>query len=128
MKLNQVTVSVTDIPAGIAFYRALGLELIVEAPHYARFAAPGNLATFSIHASERAPGGGTSVYFECDDLDARCRVLEEKGFVFSQQPTDQPWLWREAWLKDPDGNEICLYFAGKNRLDPPWRVKTTPTL
>jgi len=24
-------------------------------------------------------------------------------------------LWREAYLKDPDGNIICLFSAGQNR-------------
>ena len=37
-------------------------------------------------------------------------------------PTDQPWLWREAYLNDPDGNPLCLYHAGENRLNPPWRL------
>jgi hypothetical protein len=35
---------------------------------------------------------------------------------------DQPWLWREAHLNDPDGNPIVLYFAGAIRLNPPWKV------
>jgi hypothetical protein len=37
--------------------------------------------------------------------------------------TDQTWLWREARLKDPDGNQLILYSAGKNRKDPPWKIK-----
>ncbi len=37
-------------------------------------------------------------------------------------PIDQRRLWREAYLSDPDGNTICLYHAGKNRLHPPWRI------
>ena len=28
------------------------------------------------------------------------------------------WLWREAYLRDPDGNKICLYYAGENGLRP----------
>jgi hypothetical protein len=37
-------------------------------------------------------------------------------------PTDQPYLWREAFLRDPDGNLIVLFSAGENRLNPPWRL------
>lgn len=37
-------------------------------------------------------------------------------------PQDERWLWREARLPDPSGNVICLYWAGVNRLNPPWRV------
>jgi hypothetical protein len=33
-----------------------------------------------------------------------------------------PYLWREAFLRDPDGNVIVLFSAGENRLNPPWRL------
>jgi len=26
-------------------------------------------------------------------------------------------------VKDPDGNQLVLYYAGKNRKDPPWKIK-----
>ena len=32
------------------------------------------------------------------------------------------WLWREARLRDPSGNVVCLYHAGDYRRHPPWRV------
>ena len=25
-------------------------------------------------------------------------------------------------VRDADGNRLCLYFAGENRVNPPWRV------
>ena len=43
-------------------------------------------------------------------------------FMVRAQPRDQPWLWREAYLRDPAGNLICLYHAGENRRNPPWRI------
>jgi len=49
--------------------------------------------------------------------------LMSKGIEFSADPKDQSWLWREACLKDPDGHIICLYHAGENRLNPPWRIQ-----
>ncbi|MGA3124897.1 MAG: VOC family protein [Polyangiaceae bacterium] len=63
------------------------------------------------------------VYFECEDLDARVAALKEQGVVFDTEPADEPWLWREARLRDPDGNVLCLYRAGVNRRNPPWRVR-----
>lgn len=125
MNLNQVTVEVSDIPRSCAFYQRLGLELIVSSDHYARFLCPsgaGQGATFSIHLSDDVRPNGAGVYFECDDLDARVERLKSAGIVFDHDPVDQSWLWREAWLRDPDGNRLCLYFAGVNRVDPPWRV------
>ncbi len=120
MHLNQVTVSVTDIARAIDFYERLGLTLIVRAEHYARFLAD-NGATFSVHQSELV-ASTTVVYFECAHLDEHCSQLKALGYVFEQNPTDQPWLWREAYLNDPDGNRICLYFAGEMRTNPPWRL------
>jgi len=126
MNLNQVTVAVTDIERAVTFYRTLGLELVVHAPHYARFVCPQGCSTFSVHRVDRPVASTTVVYFECDDLDATVAALQRQGLVFEGPPADQPWLWREARLADPDGNPICLFHAGANRIDPPWRV-TQPT-
>jgi hypothetical protein len=43
--------------------------------------------------------------------------------VLAGSRRSQKVLWREAHLRDPDGNMLCLFYAGKNRLDPPWRLK-----
>ncbi len=122
MRLNQVTVGVRDVGRAVAFYRALGLELIVLSPHCARFVCPEGGSTFSVHCTEEPVASTTVVYFECDDLDARVARLEAAGLRFDGVPVDQPWLWREARIADPDGNAICLYHAGANRIDPPWRI------
>jgi catechol 2,3-dioxygenase-like lactoylglutathione lyase family enzyme len=124
MNLNQVTVPSVDIKASIAFYKLLGLRLIVEAqPHYARFECLEGNATFSIHLVDTLPQGkGVIVYFETEHLDTEVSRLRENGIRFDLLPTDQSWLWREARLKDPDGNQIILYFAGDNRKNPPWRL------
>jgi hydroxymethylpyrimidine/phosphomethylpyrimidine kinase len=124
MKLNQVTVIARDYDASVAFYKALGLTQIVAAsPRYARFECE-NGATFSLHvdAAGAAPGRAV-VYFELDDLDASVARLKQHGVVFFQEPRDERWLWREARLHDPAGNEICLYHAGENRRFPPWRLQ-----
>ena len=125
MNLNQVTVATQDVAACVAFYQKLGLELIVSSPHYARFKCPEGESTFSVHRVDAmtAPSS-TVVYFEVSSLDEKVRQLQIDGLHFSQQPRDEPWLWREARISDPSGNVICLYSAGVNRLDPPWRVKT----
>lgn len=124
MDLNQITLPAIDIATSVAFYKKMGFEIIVDSPHYARFKSTVGDATFSIHAvdalSERSR---TIVYFECAALDEQVAALQAKGIQFTQEPRDEPWLWREARLLDPAGNVICLYHAGKNRLNPPWRVK-----
>jgi predicted enzyme related to lactoylglutathione lyase len=124
MRLNQVTVPALNVAASVQFYVDLGLNLIVSSSHYARFECPDGDSTFSVHLSDaRSTGGAAVVYFECSDLDASVARLKAHGVSFTQEPKDQPWLWREARLQDPAGNEICLYWAGENRRYPPWRIK-----
>lgn len=125
MNLNQITIPSLDLTKSIPFYETLGLKLIVKSlPHYARFECPDGNATFSIHQTEKLPNGdGIYIYFECNNLDAYVSELMEKGVEFEVAPTDQRWLWREARLKDVDGNQLILYYGGENRLNPPWRIK-----
>lgn len=124
MNLNQVTVPSLDVAKAINFYQALGLNLIVKAlPHYARFECPEGEATFSIHQVDQLPQGeGSYVYFESEKLDQVVTDLLAKGIVFDEPTSDRSWLWREARLRDPDGNKVILYYAGRNRKYPPWRV------
>lgn len=121
MRFNQATLPMVDYAASSAFYRTLGLTEIVSTDdgHYARFETPGG-ATLSI---ERDHGPAT-IYFECEDLDAEVARLRAAGLGIDSPPEDQSWLWREARLRDPAGNEICLYQADENRRYPPWRLPT----
>ncbi|MFT3680950.1 MAG: VOC family protein [Ferruginibacter sp.] len=125
MNLNQVTVPSFDVERSIQFYEKLGLKLIVRSlPHYARFECPEGKATFSVHLVDKLPEvNGIWTYFEVEDLDNHIRNLVQNGIVFEEMPNDKPWLWREARLKDPDNNQIILYHAGQNRLDPPWKLR-----
>lgn len=123
MNLNQVTLPASDLDASIRFYEALGLMLIVRSPHYARFECPDGEATLSVHlATGPFATGGALVYFECADVDAEVARLQAQGVAFDSPPTDQRWLWREARLRDPAGNAVCLFHAGANRTHPPWRL------
>jgi len=123
MNLNQITIPSLDLTKSIPFYQKLGLELIVHSSDtYARFACS-NGATFSLHKVEKlSTGDGSWIYFEIDNLDDFVKQLIDKGFHFEELPNDKPWLWREARLKDLDNNQIIFYFAGENRLNPPWRI------
>lgn len=127
MQLNQVTVPCRDVAKSISFYQKLGLKLIVKAlPHYARFVCREGGSSFSLHQVEQpAQGAGVMVYFECEDLDERVARLQKAGIAFDEEPSDRRWLWREARLQDPDGNKLVLYWAGVNRLNPPWRLGET---
>lgn len=123
MNLNQVTVPAADVFISAEFYKKLGLKLIVDSiPRYARFECPDGDSTFSLHHHENfTVNPFLVIYFECENLDEKVAELKQAGIEFETELADQTWLWREIYLKDPSGNRICLYYAGENRQNPPWR-------
>jgi catechol 2,3-dioxygenase-like lactoylglutathione lyase family enzyme len=122
VNLNQITLPVIDMRISTKFYRDLGFTQIVDTPYYARFECPEGNSTFSLLLQDKQSESGTVIYFEHEKLDDLVNTLKAKGFFFDQEATDQSYLWREAILHDPSGNKIKLYWAGKNRINPPWRV------
>ncbi|MDK2593877.1 VOC family protein [Pseudoalteromonas obscura] len=122
MNLNQITLPVKNMPEAVAFYQLLGFTLIVDTPHYARFECPEGGSTFSLSLESEPFTNGAVIYFEHQELDNWVDGLISKGIEFEQLPTMERYLWKEAVLKDPSNNKIKLYWAGENRLNPPWRV------
>ena len=123
-RLNQVTVTGTNYRKSVEFYRTLGLRQIVDSPDngYARFETAGG-ATLSVQIdADETISSTTAVYLECDDLDERVESLARAGIPFEHGPRNQPWMWREARLRDPSGNIVFLYHAGEARRFPPWRI------
>ena len=124
MNLNQVTIYTGKSLETAEFFQKLGLKLIVDSlPRYARLECPDGDATLSIQeAADVSVSNNIVIYFECDDLDLSVDQLKSEGLTFDEDPADRPWLWRQAYLTDPNGNKICLFRAGENRKNPPWRV------
>jgi catechol 2,3-dioxygenase-like lactoylglutathione lyase family enzyme len=91
--MNQVTVGATDFEESVAFYRTLGLRLIVSSRgQYARFELPDGEATFSVHLTDHVPSDGPVLYFEVEDVDATVTRLQAEGIPLGTGPEDQPWL------------------------------------
>lgn len=125
LTFNHAMIYVKDVPRAVAFYRdLLGFKLIEDFRHenislYARLRAPGGDGTIALHLA--GPGTnlsseGVRLYFEIRELDDFCRKLQSKKFYITQMPRMMPWGWRHAYLNDPDGHEISLYWAGENRM------------
>jgi len=124
MNLNQVTIFSERPVETVEFFEKLGLRLIVDSlPRYARLECPDGESTLSVNIAENVmPNENIVLYFECEDLDTKVAELRSLGLEFDMDPTDHPWLWREAYLSDPNSNKICLFHAGENRKNPPWRI------
>jgi predicted enzyme related to lactoylglutathione lyase len=125
LTFNHAMIYMKDVERGMQFYRDwLGFKLIEDFRYegksvYARLRAPGGDGTIALH--QAGPGAsvaseGVRLYFEIRDLDGFCRSLQKRGFYFNQLPTMMPWGWRHAYLNDPEGHEISLYWAGENRM------------
>src|SRR6266567_4073458 len=125
LTFNHAMIYVKDVDRGLRFYRdLLGFKLIEDFRYdgtavYARLRAPGGDGTIAIH--QAGPGAslaseGVRLYFEVRDLDDFCHKLIKKDFFITQMPRMMEWGWRHAYLNDPDGHEISLYWAGENRM------------
>ncbi|MGH8246668.1 MAG: VOC family protein [Gammaproteobacteria bacterium] len=114
---NHAIVYVSDLERAKRFYvDVLGFKLLEEAPgFYVRVQSSGSQSTLALH--KREPGA-TSIrlYFESEQLDALCEKLKGQSIRLDKEPEDMPWGWRHAYLRDPDGHELSLYFAGAKRL------------
>jgi catechol 2,3-dioxygenase-like lactoylglutathione lyase family enzyme len=116
---------VRNVQRALRFYRdRLGLRLIETFEHagrpvYARLRAAGD-ATLALHLLGEgvtvAQSDGIRLYFETRNLNAFCKKLAAAGVRFKQMPKRMPWGWDHAYLNDPDGYEVSLYWAGKKRL------------
>jgi catechol 2,3-dioxygenase-like lactoylglutathione lyase family enzyme len=122
---NHAMVYSRDVAASLGFYAGrLGFKLLEKFEHqgrivYARLKPPRGNATIALH--QIAPGdelqiGGVRLYFEVKDLERFCNRLESAGLEFSQKPKQMPWGWKHAYLDDPDGHEVSLYWAGAKRF------------
>ena len=121
MRLNHITLPAVDLADSIAFYRALGLEMIVCAePRYARFAVDDG-STLSVEVSG-GTAGDAEIFLCCADVDTDVAAAAARGLVFDWPPTDQTYLWRTAGVRDPAGNRVVLFTAGVNQHFPPWRL------
>jgi catechol 2,3-dioxygenase-like lactoylglutathione lyase family enzyme len=129
MHLSHVTLFVADVARSRSFYRALGFEPIVDESHYCRFLTRLDEGTGDETLSiERrsgpiAPAAQLGLEFPSREaLDRYVQGLPARGITLTEELVERSWLWRDARIVDPDGHEWMLFFAGDNKLNPPWRV------
>jgi catechol 2,3-dioxygenase-like lactoylglutathione lyase family enzyme len=114
---------VADMPATLAFYRLLGLEIPAsadEAPHVEATFGTTRLA-FDTHQTIQsfdpdwtpATGGHrVALGFECDsptDVDQAWKEITDAGYHGHLAPWDAVWGMRYAVVQDPDGTPVDLF-------------------
>ncbi|HEY5821874.1 MAG TPA: VOC family protein [Propionibacteriaceae bacterium] len=113
-----------DLPATLAFYRQLGLDIPAEAdqaPHV-EVALPGGLRllwdpvstilSFDPTFDAETGLGGSALGFACDDaadVDRVHQAVVAAGHASHLAPFDAPWGQRYATVVDPDGNHVDLF-------------------
>jgi catechol 2,3-dioxygenase-like lactoylglutathione lyase family enzyme len=133
---NHAMIYVRDVARALHFYHdLLGLKAVDvleydSRPVYARLRSPAGTNTIALHQVERGqdlpPFDSIRLYFEVKELDALCQSLEGEGVPITQMPKAMPWGWTHAYLNDPDGHELSLYWAGAKRLRGSGTVKRSP--
>src|SRR5258708_946663 len=125
LDFNHAMIYTKDVELALGFYRdLLGLKLLEEfrgGPKivYARLRALTGRGTIALHLLGRGrplAAEGVRLYFEIRNLETFCKKLEAAGGKLSKPPAVMPWGWKHAYINDPDGHEVSLYWAGSKRL------------
>jgi catechol 2,3-dioxygenase-like lactoylglutathione lyase family enzyme len=124
LTFDLIGLVVADMPASLAFYRRLGLDLPPEAdgePHV-ELTLPGGLrlawdtaATIRSFDPDWTPPSGdprVSLAFRCEspaEVDRTFAALTEAGYEGHKKPWNAFWGQRYAVVHDPDGNSVDLF-------------------
>lgn len=103
--IEIIMIPVKDRQKAREFYLNLGFEVIIEAPDahgdpWIQMGFPGSNTTISL-------AGFQGIICETEDIEGKIREYAAKGIEVGKID-DTPW-GRFAWLKDPDGNSLCLH-------------------
>ncbi|AOW95190.1 glyoxalase [Rhodococcus sp. WMMA185] len=124
--LSAIELVVRDLPASLAFYRQLGLDIPVDAersPHV-EVELPGGvrlmwdtietIRSFTPEWEEPSGGHRVCLAFDCGTAEGVNKLFDEitgAGHTGRKKPWDAPWGQRYAIVDDPDGNPVDLFAA-----------------
>ena len=96
---------VTDQQQAKAFYLKLGFQVVVESPDahgqtWLQLGLPGTNTTISLANFQGVI---------CETADIEAEISELKGKGIDVDPINKTSWGQFAWLKDLDGNRLCLH-------------------
>jgi catechol 2,3-dioxygenase-like lactoylglutathione lyase family enzyme len=103
--IEIIMMPVADRQKAKEFYLKLGFEVVIEAPAehgetWIQMGLPGSNTTISL-------AGFQGMICETGDIEGEIRDLNAKGIEVGKID-ETPW-GKFAWLKDMDGNSLCLH-------------------
>lgn len=103
--IEIIMLPVADQQKAKEFYLKLGFKVLAEAPAdhgqtWLQMGLPGQSTSISLMTFH-------GIIYETDDIVKEIKELKEKGIEVGKVDT-KPW-GKFAWLKDPDGNGLCLH-------------------
>lgn len=103
--IEIIMIPVADQQKAKEFYLKLGFQIVAEAPSahgqtWIQLGLPGQSTTISLSTFH-------GIIFETDDIEKEIEVLKTKGLE-TGKTDNTPW-GRFAWMKDLDGNGLCLH-------------------
>lgn len=111
MRIDAITFRVADMAASVAFYEALGFNLIFGGASEPFSTLTGD----DCYVNLTAPAAGEQispewgrVIFHVDDVDALHAQALAAGLVPRAAPRDAPWGERMFPINDPDGHDLSF--------------------
>ncbi len=116
----EANIPAGDLERARTFYAdKLGLSPVAEVQGIALSYRTGGGTTFNVYETQYAgQAGHTLAQFHVDDIESEVKNLETKGVTFetydmpgvewSGAIAHLPGMGRAAWLKDSEGNILCL--------------------
>ena len=117
--VSAIVLFVQDFDSCLRFYRdALGLPVGLLQEKFVGFkmkeqdfallhiSAGAEMINVGVEAFEAQTGKLDRVLLcaDIDDVDAAYETLKARGVEFTKAPVDQPWGYRAAYFRDPEGN------------------------
>lgn len=108
--LSAVTLGTHDMARSVAFYRALGFEMIYGGPDaaFTSFAAGNAYLNVIAQPEEVQLSWWGRAIFYVSDVDAMFVRAVEAGLEPDTAPEDAEWGERYFHLTDPDGHELSF--------------------
>jgi catechol 2,3-dioxygenase-like lactoylglutathione lyase family enzyme len=109
--ISAVTLLTADMEPAVAFYDALGFDLLYGGPTaaFSSFSVGSGYLNVQLDPG-RAPGSPIwgRVIFWVDDVDAAYARVVQHGYAPETEPSDAPWGERYFHVRDPDGHELSF--------------------